>query len=175
VFGIVGARNSGKTTLVEALVSRLSDAGLRIATIKGTHHDIDLDVTGKDSWRHRQAGAFEVVLVTPRRFVLFHERSDPGPPKLTELIARLAPADLVLVEGFKRADHPKLEVHRPKHGAALLAPGVPTVYAVATTAPIRGLTVPQLALDDIEQIAAFVRSHARPVPDWEQPTGHSAG
>ena len=166
VFGIVGWKNNGKTTLVERLVRHLSAAGWRVSTVKHAHHEVDLDEPGKDTWRHRQAGAREVVLATARRWAVIHElREEPEPP-LDALLARMTPVDLVLVEGFKRFPHPKLEVHRRARGTPLLAREDPTIVALATDAPFPDLALPQLGLDDIEGITGFIldRLAVRPRP-----------
>ena len=112
IFGLAGWSGSGKTTLLTALIPELVRRGVRVSTIKHAHHEFDIDRPGKDSWLHRQAGASEVMVASPRRFALMHELRGAPEPTLRELLARMAPADLVLVEGFKRAPHPKLEVHR---------------------------------------------------------------
>jgi molybdopterin-guanine dinucleotide biosynthesis adapter protein len=156
VFGVVGWKNNGKTTLVERLVANLTAAGYRVSTVKHAHHEVDLDQPGKDSWRHREAGAREVVLATARRWAVIHElRGQPEPP-LDELLARLSPVDLVIVEGFKRFPHPKLEVHRRERGTPLLAREDPSVVAVATDEPLPDLRVPQFGLDDVAGVARFV-------------------
>lgn len=158
IFGIVGYKDNGKTTLVERLVRRMTGDGLRVSTVKHAHHDVELDRPGKDSWRHREAGAHEVVLATARRVAILHElRGAPEPP-LEALLARMSPADLVLVEGFKRYPHPKLEVHRAERGTPLLARDDPSIVAVATDAAL-DLDRPVLPLDDIEAIAAFILRH----------------
>ena len=156
VFGVVGWKNNGKTTLVERLVAHLTEAGYRVSTVKHAHHEVDLDQPGKDSWRHREAGACEVVLATARRWAVIHElRGRPEPP-LDELLARMSPVDLVLVEGFKRFPHPKLETHRRERGTPLLAREDPTIIAVASDEPLPDLALPQLDLDDVAGIARFI-------------------
>jgi molybdopterin-guanine dinucleotide biosynthesis adapter protein len=156
VFGVVGWKNNGKTTLVERLVAHLSAAGYCVSTVKHAHHDVDLDRPGKDTWRHREAGAREVVLATARRWAVIHELRGEAEPALDELLARMTPVDLVIVEGFKRFPHPKLEVHRRERGTPLLARDDPTVVAVATDEPLPELRVPQFGLDDAEGIARFI-------------------
>lgn len=156
VIGVVGWKNNGKTTLVARLVAHLAASGYRVSTVKHAHHEVDLDRPGKDSWRHREAGAGEVMLATSRRWALIHElRNEPEPP-LDVLLARMSPADLVVVEGFKRFPHPKVEVHRRERGTPLLAHEDPTVIAVASDEPLPGLAVPVLDLDDVPGIAALV-------------------
>jgi molybdopterin-guanine dinucleotide biosynthesis adapter protein len=156
VFGVVGWKNNGKTTLVERLVANLTAAGYRISTVKHAHHEVDLDQPGKDTWRHREAGAREVVLATARRWAVVHELRDEAEPSLDELLARMTPVDLVVVEGFKRFPHPKLEVHRRERGTPLIARDDPSVVAVATDEPLPGLHVPQFGLNDVAGVARFV-------------------
>jgi molybdopterin-guanine dinucleotide biosynthesis protein MobB len=161
VYGVAGWKNTGKTTLMARLVAEMAGRGLRIAAVKHAHHDAEVDVPGTDSHRHRAAGAGQVILSSPRRWALMTElRGAPEPP-LAELLARLDPCDLVLVEGYKRADHPKIEAHRPEAGRPLLARENPTVRAIASTLPpsdplFAGLAVPVLALDDVAGIADFI-------------------
>lgn len=164
VFGIVGYKNNGKTTMVVRLVRHFTERGLVVSTVKHAHHTVDLDQPGKDSYEHRRAGAREVLLATGVRWFLLHElRGDPEPP-LEELLARMSPADLVLIEGFKRDPHPKLEVHRAERGTPLIAHQDPTVLAVASDEPLSGFDRPVFHLDDIPTIADFVLEHARPWP-----------
>ncbi|MCX7630789.1 MAG: molybdopterin-guanine dinucleotide biosynthesis protein B [Geminicoccaceae bacterium] len=162
VFGVVGYKNNGKTTLVVRLVEHLSARGYRVSTIKHAHHAVDIDQPGKDSFRHREAGAVEVVLATARRWALVHELKDEPEPNLEALLAKMAPVDLVLVEGFKRFSQPKIEVHRRERGTPLLARSDPTVLAVASDEPLPDLEVPVFDLDDVEGIAVFVLTHAVP-------------
>lgn len=157
-FGVVGWKNNGKTTLVVRLVEHLTRQGLRVSTVKHAHHEVELDQPGKDSWRHREAGAQEVVVATSRRFAIIHELRGAAEPGLDELLARLAPCDLALVEGFKRFPHPKIEVHRRERGTPLLAREDPTIVALATDEPFPELDLPQLHLDDIEGVAALIRA-----------------
>lgn len=157
LYGVTGWKNTGKTTLVERLVAHFTAAGLEVATVKRAHHAARTDLPGSDSDRHRRAGARQVMLVTPDRWALMTET--PEPP-LDALLGRLAPADLVLVEGYKRASHPKIECHRAAATPPpLIALGNPTIRAVASDDPARlpALDVPVLALDDIPAIAAFIR------------------
>lgn len=156
VFGIVGWKNSGKTGLVERLVSELAAHGHTVSTVKHAHHSFDVDRPGKDSYRHRAAGAREVLVASAARWALIHElRGDPEPP-LAELLAHLAPVDLVLVEGFKGGDHPKLEAHRAETGQPLIAPHDAAVLAVASDAAHPGLGRPVFHLDDTAGIADFI-------------------
>lgn len=156
VFGVVGWKDNGKTTLVERLVAHLSESGLRVSTVKHAHHTVELDRPGKDSWRHREAGATEVVLATSRRFAILHELRDEPEPPLEALLARMSPVDLVLVEGFKSFPHPKIEAHRRERETSLIAAGDPSILAVASDEKLEGLSIPVLDLDDIAGIARFI-------------------
>lgn len=156
VFGLAGWSGSGKTTLLVRLIPALVARGLSVSTIKHAHHAFDVDRPGKDSHSHRLAGAREVMVSSANRFALMHELRGAPEPTVEELVARMSPVDLLLIEGFKHHAHDKLEVHRPALGKPLLAPGDPRVVAVASDAPLEGLPVPRLPLDDIEAIAGFV-------------------
>ena len=159
LFGIVGWSGSGKTTLVTSLLPRLAERGLRVSTIKHAHHGFDVDQPGKDSYEHRKAGASEVLVSSSRRWVLMHENRGEPEPSLTDLVSRLSPADLVLVEGFKREAIDKLEVHRRNLGKPMLQPEDPRVVAVASDAPLADMPVPVLRLDAVEDIATFIVAH----------------
>ncbi len=158
VYGVTGWKNAGKTTLVERLVTEISGRGLTVSTIKHAHHSADIDEPGRDSFRHREAGAREVILATPDRWALMHELRGAPEPKVEDLIARLAPVDLVLIEGFKRAPHPKIEAHREEMGHPLMANENPTIRAVASDISHIDVTVPVFDLDDIRGIADFILS-----------------
>lgn len=158
VFGIAGYSGSGKTTLVERLIPALRARGLRVSVLKHAHHDFDIDHVGKDSWRHRQAGATEVLVTSPQRWAVVHELRGAPEPTLDEHLARLSACDLVLVEGFKQAPIPKLEVHRLAAGKPSLWSTDGDIVAIATDAPITSGR-PQFALDAIEAIADFVVAH----------------
>jgi molybdopterin-guanine dinucleotide biosynthesis protein B len=154
-FGFAGFSGAGKTTLIERLIPRLVAAGLRVSLIKHAHHRFDIDKPGKDSWRHREAGASEVLIASDQRWALMHElRGDPE-PDLQTLLQRFAPCDLVLVEGYKRARIPKLEVHRPELGKPLLSPQDPDIVALASDVPM-DCALPQFRLNDYDAITAFV-------------------
>ena len=156
LYGVTGWKNAGKTTLVERLVAHFTAAGLQVATVKRAHHAARTDLPGSDSDRHRRAGAGQVILVTPDRWALMTEA--PEPP-LQALLDRLAPADLVLVEGYKHAPHPKIECHRAAVATQrLIALDNPSIRAVASDspAPLGALKLPVLPLDDIPAIAAFI-------------------
>ena len=128
---------------------------MTVSTIKHAHHDFDIDQPGKDSWRHRQAGASEVLVSSAARWALMHEHRGAREPALAELLAHMTPVDLVIVEGFKSEAFPKLEIHRPALGKPLLYPDDPDIVAVASDEPVAGLGVPRLALDDIDAIAVL--------------------
>lgn len=155
VFGIAGYSGSGKTTLLEKLIPQFTARGLKVSVIKHAHHGFDIDRPGKDSYRHREAGASEVLLSCNDRWALMHERRDESDVTLDELLARLAPCDLVLIEGFKQEPIPKLEVYRPENGKPPLFPERSDIVAVATDAEI-ATSLPRLALDDVAAIAGFV-------------------
>ncbi|MHA6346551.1 molybdopterin-guanine dinucleotide biosynthesis protein B [Roseivivax sp. CAU 1761] len=155
LYGVTGWKNSGKTGLMERLVAHFTAEGLAVSTVKHAHHRVDVDQEGRDSFRHRQAGAREVVLASSARIAIMQELRGAPEPRLEELLARLSPVDLVLVEGYKRDRHPKIEAHRAATGQALLAPGDPTIRAVASDAAPR-LDRPVFELDDTAAIAAFI-------------------
>lgn len=154
-YGITGFRNAGKTTLTKRLVTAFTARGLAVSTVKHAHHAIDLDTPGKDTDRHRTAGARQVMLATSARWALLSERREGPEPELPDLLARMDPVDIVLVEGFKRGPHPKIEVHRAALCHPLIAPEDPTIRAIATDTPL-ALARPQFGLDDIHAIAAFI-------------------
>ena len=156
LYGVTGWKNSGKTVLMERLVAEFTRRGVSVSTIKHAHHDTDIDHPGRDSFRHREAGAREVVVSSPNRWALMHELRGAGEPKLEDLVARLSPVDLILVEGYKRAPHPKVEAHRRETGRPLLAADNDSIRAVASDEPLDGLAVPLLGLDDTAAIADFI-------------------
>jgi len=162
IIGLAGWSGSGKTTLVTSVIPVLVKRGLKVATVKHAHHEFDTDQPGKDSWLHRQAGASEVAIVSSRRWAIVHELSQEPEPVLTEILAKLSPADLVIVEGFKRHAHPKLEVYRAAVGKPLLHPDDDCIVAIATDAPLKEAQVPVLMLDDIEGIATMLQAEALP-------------
>ena len=155
VYGVIGWKNSGKTGLMERLVANITGRGFSVSTVKHVHHDVDLDQPGKDSYRHRVAGAREVVLASADRFALMVEHRGPA-PDLAAVLARMAPVDLILVEGYKRDSHRKVEVFRREAGHDLIQPGDPLVRAVATDAELRPLSVPVLDLNDTAAVAEFI-------------------
>lgn len=158
VFGLAGWSGSGKTTLLEKLIQILVARGLRVATIKQTHHDVDLDQPGKDTHRHRAAGASEVLLTSSSRWALLHELRGEPEPSLAEHVQRLSPCDLVLVEGFKREALPKLEIHRPANGKPLLYPQDRHIIAIASDEAFEA-PLPRLDLNQPETIADFILQH----------------
>jgi molybdopterin-guanine dinucleotide biosynthesis protein B len=162
IIGLAGWSGSGKTTLITKVIPVLVGRGLKVATVKHAHHEFDIDRPGKDSWLHREAGASEVVVASSRRWALIHElRGEPEPP-LAELLAKLSPADLVIVEGFKRHAHPKLEVYRASVGKPLQYPDDDCIVAIATDSPLPQAQLPLLRLDDIEGIALALQAEALP-------------
>ncbi|MEL6768169.1 MAG: molybdopterin-guanine dinucleotide biosynthesis protein B [Pseudomonadota bacterium] len=165
VYGVVGWKNAGKTTLVERLVAEIVSRGFSVSTLKHTHHGVDVDRPGKDSHRHRQAGANQVILASSARWALMTElRGAPEPP-LEALVAKLDPVDLVIVEGYKRDRHPKIEAWRAETGQPLIAREDETVRAIATNAPLDALgpdrpDLPVIGLDDVAAIADFLLADA---------------
>jgi molybdopterin-guanine dinucleotide biosynthesis adapter protein len=155
VFGFAGYSGSGKTTLIEQLIPRFVLEGLKVSLIKHAHHDFDIDRPGKDSYRHREAGATEVMITGGHRWVLLHELRGAPEPDLKQQLARLAPCDLVLVEGFKFHPIPKLEVYRRETGKPLLFPDDRFVVAVASDSRLE-TALPQFQIDDADAIAEFI-------------------
>ena len=159
IFGLAGWSGSGKTTLMVKLVPELTGRGLGVSTMKHAHHTFDIDRSGKDSYRHRAAGATEVMVTSASRWALIHEHRGAPEPAIEDLVAHMTPVDLLIVEGFKHDAHPKLEVHRPANGKPLLCTGDPHVVAVASDAPLDGVGVPVIDLDDVPAIADFIVGH----------------
>lgn len=161
VIGVAGFKNAGKTTLVEKLVLELSAQGYRISTVKHAHHSFDIDHEGRDSFRHRKAGASEVAVVSQSRWAIIHEsRGDPV-PSLEEVLAKLSPCDLVIVEGYKRDKHDKIEVRNLALDHTKLAGDDPTVVAIAANGSIEGAPVPVFDRDDVTALAKFIVNHMR--------------
>jgi molybdopterin-guanine dinucleotide biosynthesis adapter protein len=154
-FGFAGYSGSGKTTLIEQLIPRLLQKGLRVSVIKHAHHSFDVDKPGKDSYRHREAGAGEVLITSSNRWVLMHELKGVPEPGLHEQLKHLSPCDLVLVEGYKREAMPKLEIHRRDSGDPLLYPHDRNIVAVATDEPFTA-PLPVLDLNDYDAIVEFI-------------------
>lgn len=157
LYGVVGWKNAGKTGLMERLVANITGRGLTVSTVKHAHHSFDVDHPGKDSHRHRVAGATEVLLASRNRFALMHELRAEEEPTLDQLLSMISPVDLVLVEGYKRDAHPKIEAHRAETGNPLIAPEDPTVRAVASDTPL-DLDRPVFDLNDTASIADFILS-----------------
>jgi len=155
VYGVVGWKNAGKTGLMERLVTEITGRGLSVSTVKHAHHSFDVDHPGKDSHRHRAAGASEVLLVSRNRWALMHENRGADEAPLAEMLARLSPVDLVLIEGYKRDAHPKVEAFRAETGNPLIAKDDPTVRAVASDVPV-SVGVPVFDLDDTAGVADFI-------------------
>lgn len=156
IYGVTGWKNAGKTGLVERLVSEITGRGLSVSTVKHAHHEFDVDQPGRDSHRHRVAGAREVLVGSAHRWALMHELRGAAEPSLETLLTRLSPVDLVLVEGFKRDRHPKIEAWRQAAGHDLICSADPTIRAVASDVVLDGLPVPCLDLNDTGAIAAFI-------------------
>jgi molybdopterin-guanine dinucleotide biosynthesis protein B len=155
IFGFAGWSGSGKTTLVEKLIPRFVQRGLRVSLVKHAHHNFDVDTPGKDSWRHRQAGASEILVTSSRRWVLMHELRGAQEPSFAEQVKRVSPCDLLLVEGFKFAPIPKLEVWRKATGEALLHPNDPHIVAIASDTKVQ-TRLPLLDLNDDAAVAQFI-------------------
>ncbi len=156
IFGFAGWSGSGKTTLIINLIPELVGRGLSVSTMKHAHHNFDIDQPGKDSYEHRQAGASEVMISASNRWALMHEVRENNEPSIDELIVRMTPVDLLLVEGFKSHPHPKMEVHRPAVGKPLLQINDPAIIAVASDGKLNDLSVPIFNLNDIVGIADFI-------------------
>ena len=162
VVGLAGWSGAGKTTLLTQVIPLLKKRGIRVATVKHAHHAFEIDRPGKDSWLHREAGASEVAIVSSRRWAIVHELRDEPEPALIEILAKLSPADLVIVEGFKRHALPKLEIFRTTLGKPLLQPDDHCIVAIAADAPLPQAQVPVLMLDDVEGIANVLQAEAVP-------------
>lgn len=166
IIGIAGWSGSGKTTLLTRIIPCLTGRGLRVSTIKHAHHNFDLDQPGKDSHSHRLAGATEVLVGSARRWALMHELRAETEPPLAALLQKMSPVDLILIEGFKRDGHPKLEVRRAAAATPPLHPDDATIVAVASDVPLPDATVPVVALEDIEAIADILVRHAAPLTSF---------
>ncbi len=160
IFGLAGWSGSGKTTLMVRLLPEIVGRGHTVSTIKHAHHSFEIDTPGKDSFEHRGAGATEVMISGGMRWALMHENRDAGEPVINDLLRHMTPVDLVMVEGFKSYDHPKLEVHRPATGKPLICHEDSHIVAVASDAALAGLAVPALDLNDIPAIADFILEHS---------------
>ena len=158
IFGFAGWSGSGKTTLIEKLIPRFVQRGLRVSLIKHAHHTFDVDQPGKDSYRHRHAGASEVLVTSSRRWVLMHELRGAHEPAFDEQLKRLSPCDLLLMEGFKFAPIPKLEIWRAETGEGMLHPNDPHIVALATDSKVE-TKLPVFDLDDDAAIASFIMEY----------------
>ncbi len=156
LWGVTGWKNSGKTGLMERLVTEFTARGLTVSTVKHAHHSFDVDHKGRDSYRHREAGAKEVLLSSRNRWALMHEAKGEDEAKLADLLAHLSPVDLVLVEGFKREPHPKIEAHRAETGQPLIAPDDATIKALASDVGVAVEGRPSFDLNDTQAIANFI-------------------
>lgn len=155
LYGIVGYKNAGKTGLMERLVAEITGRGFTVSTIKHAHHSFDVDQPGKDSFRHRAAGASQTLLSSGTRWALMTELRDAPEPPLSDLLQTLNPVDLILIEGYKRDTHPKIEAFRSETGNPLIATGDTSIKAVATDTPVTA-TQPQFDLNDTKAIADFI-------------------
>jgi len=164
IIGLAGWSGAGKTTLVAKLIPSITARGLTVSTLKHAHHAFDVDQPGKDSYMHRMAGATEVLVSSQNRFALMHKLR--GAPELTleQLLGRLSPVDLVIIEGYKRDPHPKLEVHRASVGKPLIHPDDPHVVAIASDVELPGARVPRVSLDDTDAIIDILLEHAAAPP-----------
>jgi molybdopterin-guanine dinucleotide biosynthesis adapter protein len=171
IIGLAGYSGSGKTTLLGKAIPRLIARGLTVSTLKHAHHEFDVDQPGKDSHTHRMAGATEVLVASSRRFALVHELRGESEPPLAALLGKLAPVDLVLIEGYKREPHPKLEVYRAAVGMPLLAPNDPAIVAIASDVALPSAPVPVLDLNDLEGIVEVLISRAVPLDVALAPAG----
>ena len=155
IFGVTGWKNSGKTGLMERLIAEFTERGLSVSSIKHAHHSFDIDHPGRDSYRHRDAGARQVLLASRNRWALMHELRDEDEPSLGDLLKQLSPVDLVLIEGYKRDRHPKIEAHRKETGQPLIAPEDETIVAVASDTSVT-IDRPVLDLNDTAAVANFI-------------------
>lgn len=174
VLGIAGWSGSGKTTLITKLIPFLSGRGVRIATLKHAHHAFDVDQPGKDSYEHRKAGACEVIVSSARRWVQMHEVGTGAEATLAELLQRLSPCDLILIEGFKTDRHPKMEVFRAAVGKTPLHPEDDRIVAIASDQQFPGVSIPVVDINDIEAVAAVVLERAEPLAKVLRVLAHSS-
>jgi molybdopterin-guanine dinucleotide biosynthesis adapter protein len=160
VIGVAGFKNAGKTTLVEKLVQHLSRLGYKVSTIKHAHHSFDIDHEGRDSFRHRKAGASQVAVISKERTAIIHELRGEQPPTLEQVLAQLQPCDLVIVEGYKRDSHDKIEVRNLELNHPALAGDDPTVVAIAANGMVTNASVPVFDRDDVTALANFILAHS---------------
>jgi molybdopterin-guanine dinucleotide biosynthesis protein B len=163
IIGLAGWSGSGKTTLITKLIPCLLARGLRVSTLKHAHHGFDLDKPGKDSFVHRVAGATEVIISSAKRWAILHELREEPEWNMADLVAKMSPVDLVLVEGFKRDAFPKLEIHRAANSKPLLHPDDPHIVAVACDTKLPDVKIPVVDLNDIDKIADLLLKHATPI------------
>jgi molybdopterin-guanine dinucleotide biosynthesis adapter protein len=161
IIGVAGFKNSGKTTLVEKLVHHLTGLGYTVSTVKHAHHSFDIDHEGRDSFRHRRAGASQVAVISRERTAIIHELRGAEQPTLHEVLLQLKPCDLVIVEGYKRDAHDKIEVRNLDLNHPALAGDDPTVVAIAATGTVSDAKVPVFDRDDVAALAQFILSHLR--------------
>jgi molybdopterin-guanine dinucleotide biosynthesis adapter protein len=161
IIGVAGFKNSGKTTLVEKLVRHFTQRGYRVSTVKHAHHSFDIDHEGRDSFRHRKAGATEVAVISNERSAIIHELRGEAPPSLEQVLAQLKPCDLVIVEGYKRDAHAKIEVRNVDLDHPQLAGNDPTVIAIAANGAVMDAGLPVFDRDDVSALADFVLSHLK--------------
>jgi molybdopterin-guanine dinucleotide biosynthesis protein B len=164
VIGLAGWSGAGKTTLLSRVIPHLRGAGLRVSVIKHAHHKFDIDTPGKDSWRHREAGAQEVLVASSNRWALMHELRGEREPRLVELLQKLSRVDLVVIEGYKAEPLRKIEVHRSGNGKPFLFPTDPDIVGIAADVPVE-TGLPTVHLDDIAGVAAMMRRYAIPIED----------
>jgi molybdopterin-guanine dinucleotide biosynthesis adapter protein len=164
VIGIAGWSGAGKTTLISRVIPHLRQQGLRVSVIKHAHHDFDVDVPGKDSWVHRQSGAEEVLVSSANRWALMHELRGAREPELSDLLKKMSPVDLVVIEGFKSDPHRKIEVYRKANGKPPLFPDDSAIVGIAADTAVE-TTLPMAHLDDIPAVAAMMRQYAIAVED----------
>jgi molybdopterin-guanine dinucleotide biosynthesis protein B len=167
VIGLAGWSGAGKTTLLDRLIPELIARGLVVSTLKHAHHNFDIDKPATDTWNLRHAGANEVLIASSARWALMHELRNEREPAVASLLQRMDQVDLVLIEGFKRENHPKIEIHRHANGKPAMYPDDPSIVAVAADVDFPGLTIPLLHLDDIHAIADMVQASAKPAGEIE--------
>ena len=161
IIGVAGFKNAGKTTLIEKLVTELTSRGHCVSTVKHAHHSFDIDHEGRDSFRHRKAGAAEVAVVSASRWAIIHESRGEAEPSLADILARLSPCDLVIVEGYKRDAHDKIEVRNVVLDHPNLAGGDPTIVAIAANGLVAAAPVPVFDRDAVTALASFIEKHVR--------------